>query len=97
MWRPSLRSLSPKWWKSLALIALFTLGALFNNYVMPWLARDIDVWVIQGVKGQGCKGSWGSTKVRFGQGIGQTDGVYDIPCDKLSVTSDTTALRCNCD
>lgn len=77
--------------------AVFTMGALFDNYVMPFLSRDVGVWVIKGVKGRGCQGSWGATLIRFGRGIGQVDGYYKFPCDEFSIASETVALRCECE
>lgn len=90
-------TVSASGWKLLVVIVItFVLGILFEQHARPWIANDVDVWVIDGKPGQGCKGEWGSTKIRFGQGIGQTDGIYDIPCDQLSRTSESTALVCAC-
>jgi len=96
MRRPSLRNLPPVVWKAAMLIAAFVLGALFNSYAMPWIRRDVDVWVIPGVKGKGCRGEWGSTPVMFGRPMGQADGFYEIPCGEFSYQSDTSALMCDC-
>jgi hypothetical protein len=85
-------------WRLLAVVAsAFVLGILFERLARPWLARDVDVWVIHGKVGEGCKGSWGSTKIRFGRGIGHTDGIYEIPCEELSPASETAALVCHCE
>ena len=96
MRRPSLRNLPLTLWKVLALLAVFALGALFDRHLMPWIRRDVGVWVIHGVKGDGCKGDWGSTPVLFGRPMGQGDGFYAIPCGEISSLSDTTALLCDC-
>ena len=96
MWRPSLKSLPPIWGKVAILIAVFVLGALFNQYLMPWISRDVDVYEIRGVKGAGCTGFWGATFVRFGGPRGQSDGIYEVPCGEFVVPSDTVQLHCSC-
>lgn len=97
MRRLSLRNLPPAWKRVTILAAVFVTGALFDRYMMPWLARDVGVWELHGGKEQGCKGTWGATIIRLGRGMGQVDGTYDIPCGKISTVSDTAALFCKCD
>lgn len=96
MRRPSLKNLTPALWKVLVLLAVFALGALFESYLRPWIRRDVGVWVIRGVSGEGCKGDWGATLILFGKPKGQADGAYAIPCGEISSQSDTTALLCDC-
>jgi hypothetical protein len=96
MWRLSLRRF-PSVWKAAILVAAFALGALFDNYVKPWVRRDVGVWTLRGKKGEGCKGDWGMTMIMFGRPMGQGIGVYEIPCDEFSDQSDTSALLCDCD
>jgi hypothetical protein len=87
----------PRVLRTVAVLAgAFALGMLFNRDVIPFLSRDVKVWVIQGEEGRGCAGLWGATMIRFGQGMGQSDGAYQIPCDKVSFKSDTFALLCKC-
>ena len=97
MRRLSLRSLPLVWKRGAILVVVFAIGAVFDRYVMPWLARDVGVWELRGLKGQGCKGPWEATMIRFGRGIGQVDGAYDIPCGRISTVADTAALFCKCD
>src|SRR5689334_21876029 len=97
MRRPSLRNLPPVVWKATVLIAVFAMGALFDNYVKPWVRRDVGVWTIRGKKGEGCKGDWGATMILFGTPMGQADVAYDIPCGEFGDQSDTSALLCHCD
>ncbi len=78
------------------LAGAFALGMLFNRSVIPFLSHDMKVWVIPGVEGRGCHGLWGATMVRFGQGMGQSDGVYTISCGDISFASDSFALLCKC-
>ncbi len=87
----------PKVLRTLAVLAgVFALGVLFNRSVIPYLSRDVEVRTIQGVEGRGCQGLWGAAMVRFGQGMGQSDGVYKMSCDEISFESDTFALLCKC-
>jgi hypothetical protein len=78
------------------LAGIFALGVLFNRSVIPFFSHDVKVWVIPGVEGRGCHGLLGGTMIRFGRGMGQADGVYDMPCDDIAFESETFALVCKC-
>ncbi len=91
-----MKSLPRAWWAAVVLAVVFALGVLFDRYVIPFLSRDVWVLGIHGVEGRGCEGSMGATMLRFGKAMGQSDGVYKIPCDKISPTSETVALLCEC-
>ena len=96
MWRSPMKNLPRAWRNVIVLAGVFALGVLFDRYAIPFLSRDVGVWVIQGVEGRGCEGSWGATLIRFGKPSGQSDGVYKIPCGEISPASDTAALLCKC-
>ncbi len=87
----------PRILRTVAVLAgVFALGVLFNRSVIPFLSREVKVWVIQGVEGRGCEGSFGVTGIVFGKGMEQGDGEYKIPCDEVSFQWDTFALLCKC-
>src|SRR5512140_2632203 len=96
MWRSSMKILPRAWWTVVVLVGVFALGVLFDRYVAPFLSRDVGVWTIQGVGGRGCEGYAKATLFRFGKPVEDTHGVYKIPCDDISIASETAALLCEC-
>ena len=87
----------PRALRTVAVLAgVFAVGMLLNRSVIPLVSHDVKVWVIPGVEGRGCEGSWGGTAFRFGQPLWKSDGVYKISCDEVSFESDTFALLCKC-
>src|SRR5512145_1233360 len=96
MWRSSMKNL-PRVLRTVTVLAgVFALGVLFNRSVIPFLSRDVKIWVIPGVEGRGCDGLAGATTVIFGKGMAQSDGVYKMSCDDVSFASESFALLCKC-
>ncbi len=91
-----MKSLPRAWWTVVVLVGVFAVGVLFDRYVMPFLSRDVWVWVIPGVDGRGCEVSTQSTLFRFGWAVDGTNGVYKISCDDFGFASETAALMCRC-
>ncbi len=87
----------PRILRTVAVLAgVFALGVLFNRSVIPFFSHDVKVWVIPGVEGHGCEGSLGGNSLQFGRPTWISDGVYKIPCDKVSFQSNTFELLCKC-
>ncbi len=87
----------PRVLRTVAVLAgVYALGVLFNRSVIPFFSHNVKVWVIPGVEGRGCEGSYGATMIRFGQGMGGSCGVYKMSCDDISFKSETFALLCKC-
>lgn len=78
-------------------VALFTIGTLFGNLVIPFLFRDVLVLTIKGTAPEGCRNYLGLSPFRFGLYRGQGDGIYHIPCYDRYEASDTVQLACWCD
>lgn len=91
-----MKSLPRPWWAVIVLVGVFVLGVLLDRYAMPFLSRDVGVWVIQGVPGRGCEGATRAASFRFGRPVDDTHGVYKIPCDDFGFASETAALMCQC-
>jgi hypothetical protein len=91
-----MKSLPRAWWTVVVLTGVFTVGVLFDRYALPFLTRDVWVWVIPVVAGRGCEGPTVTTWFRFGNPVDWAHGVYKIPCHDLGSATETAALHCDC-